>query len=102
MIRKRFEKVGPVAGAALALGLLVAVSAQAEEKSECLGRRGPPPEAFAACEAAQEGDPCAFEGRRGAEVAGTCGIRREEVVCIPEGHRSRMDRREKERFDEDL
>jgi hypothetical protein len=56
------------------------------------GRRGPPPEAVAACTDAQEGTSCSFIGRRDDSVSGTCEFKRDDFVCVPEGHRERGER----------
>lgn len=54
------------------------------------GRRGPPPEALAACQGASAGDACSFEGRRGEDVTGTCFARDERpLACRPERRRRR-------------
>ncbi len=70
----------------LTLGLSAAL-AQAQPKN---GKRpqGPPPEAFAACEAAQEGDACTFNGRGSDELEGTCKAPPKgegKLACVPEG-----------------
>lgn len=53
-------------------------------------RHGPPLVAFEACEAQIEGDACSFVGRRDKQRKGICQIvRDEQLVCVPEGHRSR-------------
>ena len=45
----------------------------------------PPAEAFEACEGANEGDVCDFEGPRGHSIVGTCHDGPEDLVCVPEG-----------------
>jgi hypothetical protein len=50
-------------------------------------RRGPPPEAIAACADHTEGVSCSFTGHRG-EITGSCFVPpkdEEELVCAPEG-----------------
>ncbi|MGB5811851.1 MAG: hypothetical protein WBG86_15035 [Polyangiales bacterium] len=51
-------------------------------------RRGPPPEAFEACEGATDGDVCAVETPHGT-LDGVCRetTRHEELVCVPNDHR---------------
>ncbi|MEM1025182.1 MAG: hypothetical protein AAF627_19550 [Myxococcota bacterium] len=47
----------------------------------------PPPEALAACEAANEGDACTVQTPKGA-LMGTCRLVPEEVLaCVPHDHR---------------
>lgn len=43
-----------------------------DEQKGSSDRRGPPPEAFAACEGMSAGDTSEFSGRNGESVAGTC------------------------------
>ena len=51
------------------------------------GRHGPPPEAFTACDAQDEGSLCEFESPRGS-VEGTCRVPRgERLVCVPNDRR---------------
>jgi hypothetical protein len=50
-------------------------------------RRGPPPEAIAACADAREGDACAFDGPPG-RLEGQCRVVRDgSLACVPAGHR---------------
>lgn len=52
-------------------------------------RRGPPPEAFEACEDLEDGDVCTVDTPEGT-VEGTCGTgRSEELHCIPSDRRRR-------------
>ena len=76
----------------LTLGLSAALS-QAQPKN---GKRpqGPPPEAFAACESAQEGDACAFAGRGSDELEGLCKPPPKgegKLACVPEGGHPKHD-----------
>ena len=60
------------------------------------GRRGPPPEALAACEDQAVDTSCSFTGRHGNNVEGTCGSRPEfsdQVACIPNDRPERGNRR---------
>ncbi|MEO1245468.1 MAG: hypothetical protein AAFX56_07235 [Pseudomonadota bacterium] len=51
-------------------------------------RRGPPEAALEACSASVQGDPCAFESRRGDTLDGTCEARDDKpLACRPEGGR---------------
>lgn len=60
-----------------------AASAQPPEGA----RRGPPPEAFAACESQDEGSLCEFESPHGT-LEGTCQTPRgDRLVCVPNDHR---------------
>ncbi|MEM9336125.1 MAG: hypothetical protein AAGA33_14860 [Pseudomonadota bacterium] len=74
---------------ALSVSILLAGAAHAEpedEENTERKRRGPPEVAFEACASSVEGDPCAFEGRRGETVDGTCKTKQERpLVCVPEG-----------------
>lgn len=48
-------------------------------------RRGPPEEAFTACENKAVGDSCSVITPHGDEVNGSCGMPRgERLVCIPD------------------
>lgn len=44
----------------------------------------PPPEAIAACDDAEVGDPCAFDAPHGT-VEGTCREGPHDMVCHPDG-----------------
>ena len=49
-------------------------------------RRGPPPEAVAACEVQNVGEVCSFESPRGDLILGMCENTRAGVMaCVPEG-----------------
>lgn len=66
---------------------ILSTTANAEPDQQSGKRRGPPPEAFAACADQAEGAACSFSGRRG-DVTGSCIIPRHEqgeLVCAPEG-----------------
>lgn len=61
-------------------------------------RRGPPPQAFEACQDQTAGAVCGFETRRG-ELEGTCIVpprdaESEVLVCAPEGRRHRRNKEE--------
>lgn len=60
------------------------VNAQPDQQSG--ERRGPPPEAIAACADLNEDAACSFSGRRG-DVSGSCIVppQGEELACAPEG-----------------
>jgi hypothetical protein len=60
-------------------------------------RRGPPAVALEACSESADQDPCSFEGRNGDQLSGTCEVKREQLACVPEGHRERK----RERRDDD-
>ena len=53
-------------------------------------RRGPPEEAFAACDGKTEGDTVSFSTPRHENLSGTCKMMRERLVAVPdhgaEGH----------------
>jgi len=59
-------------------------------------RHRPPGVAIEACSASADQDACSFEGRRGGTLSGTCETMREQLVCVPEGHRARRAEREEE------
>jgi len=53
------------------------------------GRPRPPQEAIEACDGKASGDACAFTGRRGENLEGTCGIGRgggTQVACRPDNN----------------
>ena len=56
-------------------------------------RRGPPAVALDACSESAEQDACSFEGRNGDQLTGICEVKREQLACVPEGHRERERRR---------
>jgi len=45
-------------------------------------RRGPPPEAFEACEGLSAGDSANFEGRNGDLISGTCENDRDDKLVL--------------------
>lgn len=53
------------------------------------GRRGPPPEAYTACESKSAGDTAQFESPRGKTVTGTCEQEGEKMVLRPDRHNRR-------------
>lgn len=61
---------------------------QSSEGHARKGRRGPPPEAFTACENKAQNDVCNVETPHGS-LKGTCGSPRQEtrLVCIPDDHK---------------
>lgn len=71
------------------LGLLlsitsVSVLASGGQRGE---RRGPPPEAIAACASSTSDQACSFTSRRGDELSGTCIVRKDDetqLACKPE------------------
>lgn len=72
----------------IVLFLSASTFATAQEPPQRGEHRGPPPEAFSACEALTESDFCTVQTRRG-ELTGQCRIdRRQEVlVCVPDSKR---------------
>ncbi|MEZ4368144.1 MAG: hypothetical protein R2939_17965 [Kofleriaceae bacterium] len=82
----------PLRSTVCATGLLVALAAAALAEPEPEPRRPPPPrtppaQALAACDGADEGDPCDFE-HDGRTLTGTCRVppRAERLACVPTGH----------------
>ena len=73
------------AAAALSLSAVLATAAHAQPAPG--GRRppGPPPIAIDACAGAAEGDDCAFNGRYGEQVSGSCTKLGEALACKPAG-----------------
>ncbi|MEL7535919.1 MAG: hypothetical protein AAFZ58_07885 [Pseudomonadota bacterium] len=62
-----------------------AFAQDSDDPSERKHRR-PPPVALEACAAAVEGDSCAFEGRRGETLEGTCQAPQDKpLACRPDG-----------------
>ncbi|MBK1724782.1 hypothetical protein [Thiocystis violacea] len=51
------------------------------------GRRGPPPEAIAACDGKSAQDSCSFTGRHDDTITGTCSTLADsdQLACEPEG-----------------
>lgn len=84
-----------------ALLLTVSVTVRGED-GEHRKRRGPPPEAIAACAELAEGSACGFEGRRGDSLTGSCFAPPREdaaLACRPAGGRPR-DRGERDISDD--
>ena len=80
------------------LAVLLALSplAQAGSDDRQGKRRGPPPQAFEACQEQAAGAVCSFEGHRG-ELQGTCIVpprdaQSEVLVCAPEGGRHQREK----------
>lgn len=63
--------------------LLFAVGALAESPPQAR-RDGPPPEAIKACSGKKAGDKVQFEGRYRDQVSGTCALRGDVLVAVPE------------------
>lgn len=62
------------------------VYAESEEGQQKRGHRGPPAEAFTACEGKSAGDAAQLTGRRGETVNGTCEAGPDgKLVLRPEG-----------------
>lgn len=62
-------------------------NAQGSSRGE---RRGPPPEAFTACEAKSSGVSCQVKTPHGDTVPGICESPQGNIlVCVPEGHKDR-------------
>ncbi|MEM8660682.1 MAG: hypothetical protein AAGF35_07350 [Pseudomonadota bacterium] len=61
--------------------------ANAEPGEQNSKRRGPPPEAIAACESSAEGDSCSFTSPRGDSIEGSCIVPRSDngLACKPQG-----------------
>ena len=76
--------------AATLLCVLTLHSALAAAQPENGKRRGPPPEAIAACADASQGDSCSFTGRQGEDLQGSCITpprASDELACLPQGMR---------------
>lgn len=58
-------------------------------------RKGPPPEAFAACEGRAEGEKVAFDTPRGHTLQAICKHKQGKLVAVPEGHRPKHKGEEK-------
>ena len=72
-----------VALAVLALGAGQALARLSQGEGPPQGRRGPPPEALAACESLKAGDACTFKGPRGS-ASGTCVVPPNGgLACLP-------------------
>lgn len=46
--------------------------------------KGPPPEAFTACENQAAGDVVSFKGRQGEDIACTCQMKEGKLVAVPD------------------
>lgn len=100
--------------AGVVLLLSTATVASAQQSSDRQGRKGPPPEAFEACEYKSVGDSCTVN-LPDDTLAGECNVDRgrkkkgggkpggsssrsepseQRLICIPEGHESRPPRGE--------
>lgn len=80
----------PLVGFALIVGISACAYAQ-PSSDDGKQRRGPPPEAFTACESKSQGDSCTVSTPKG-ELSGTCEMPKgDKLVCAPEGGRERGD-----------
>ncbi len=70
---------------ALALLLLMPLTGSAESNNRDDRRKGPPPEAIAACEGKSVGDSVTFTGRRGESLTATCREIEGQLAAVPEG-----------------
>lgn len=68
---------------------LVPVTGWAYGDSDSKRRKGPPQEAFEACEGKDAGDTVEFAGRRGETITATCEERDDQLVAVPEGRPKR-------------
>jgi len=68
------------------LGICAAIAFGSDtEKSKPMGgHKGPPPEAFTACEGKSAGDTAEFESPRGDKVTGTCVAEGDRLVLRPD------------------
>jgi hypothetical protein len=76
-----------IAQAFILVSYLSSTVANAQPDQQSGERRGPPPQAIAACSDQPEGAACSFSGRRG-DVTGSCIVPpqgEEELVCAPAG-----------------
>lgn len=90
-------KTAPITLAAtlvLMLGSQFALAANDDMKGP-KGRRGPPPEAFTACEGKSAGDAAEFVSPRGDTIAGTCEERDGKLVLKPTNRPDRPERGER-------
>jgi hypothetical protein len=81
------KTIGSITAMAILAASLTSAHANAEPDQRSGKRRGPPPEAIAACADQTEGAACSFSGRRG-EVEGLCFAPPQdqaELACAPEG-----------------
>lgn len=76
--------------------LLLATSSVMAQSSDREQRRGPPPEAIKACASAQSGDSCSFDGRRGEQLEGNCGVpeqaQEQSLICMPDNAPEQQER----------
>lgn len=69
---------------AILIGLLSLSSADCFAKGDREHPRQPPPEAIEACEGKAEGDIVSFETPRGDTVEGSCTLKDDTLVAMPE------------------
>ena len=80
------KKSGPFVISTL-LGIVIALSSLGSETMAQQGGRrhkGPPPEAYTACEGKSEGDTAEFVSPRGDTVTGTCEQEGDRLVLRPD------------------
>ena len=68
---------------------LIPIAGWTSGDSDSKRRKGPPPEAFEACEGKQAGDTVEFTGRRGESIKATCEEHDDQLVAVPEGRSKR-------------
>lgn len=73
----------------LVLLSLIPVAGWAYGDSDGKRRKGPPKEAFEACEGKGVGDSVEFTGRRGETITATCEEHEDQLVAVPEGRPKR-------------
>lgn len=71
------------------LSLVPATTGWAYGDNDNKSRKGPPKEAFEACEGKEAGDTVKFTGRRGEIITATCEERDDQLVAVPEGRPKR-------------
>ncbi len=76
--------------------LMLTTSSTMAQPSDRDQRRGPPPEAIDACASAQSGDSCSFDGRRGEQLEGSCGVpeqaQEQSLICMPDNAPEQQER----------
>ena len=74
---------------ALALAAIISSPISFAQDGDDKGqRRGPPPEAFAACEGLSDGASCSVTTPRNETLQGSCAMPKgDRLVCVPEGHK---------------
>lgn len=73
----------------LSLSAILATSFSYANESKRPERKGPPPEAYEACENKAEGEAVSIETPRGHTLEASCQLKDDVLVAVPDRHRKR-------------